>query len=128
MQTWISTGKRAGGLLVLLLATAGVMAAELARPTVLITGSSRGIGYELTRQYAEQGWGVIATARNPAGANELQALAKEHPNIVVEELDVTDFEEIDAVADGSVDPENNVLRNAPQQAADSFVVPRVVEP
>lgn len=35
-------------------------------PTVLITGASRGLGRELARQYAADGWRVIATARKPA--------------------------------------------------------------
>ncbi len=80
------------------LAPAALAAAELSRPTVLITGASRGIGYELARQYAERGWGVIATARNPAGADALQALAARHANLVVERIDVTDFASIDAIA------------------------------
>ena len=42
------------------------------RPTVLITGSSRGIGLEITRQYAMKGWNVIATCRTPSEAGELQ--------------------------------------------------------
>lgn len=83
----------------LALAPAGLAAAELARPTVLITGASRGIGYELARQYAERGWGVIATARNPAGAEALQALGERHTNLVIERIDVTDFASIDAVAE-----------------------------
>lgn len=67
-------------------------------PTVLITGSSRGIGLELARQYAERGWGVIATCRTPARATDLMALAELHSNLVIEELDVTDNAEMDALA------------------------------
>ena len=68
-------------------------------PTVLITGSNRGIGFELARQYAERGWVVIATCRTPDKATELKALAAKHPALVVEALDVTDFEQIDALAE-----------------------------
>ncbi len=67
-------------------------------PTVLITGSSRGIGLELARQYAQRGWNVIATCRTPASASDLQAIAAEHDNLVIEELDVTEFQEVDALA------------------------------
>jgi hypothetical protein len=35
------------------------------KPTVLITGSNRGIGFEFARQYAMKGWRVLATARRP---------------------------------------------------------------
>lgn len=66
--------------------------------TVLITGTNRGIGLELVRQYAEKGWDVIATARTPDKADELQALAKAHKTIVVEKLDVTDVAQITALA------------------------------
>lgn len=67
-------------------------------PTVLITGASRGIGLELARQYAGRGWRVIATARRPKDAAALLALAKEHPSVTVEPLDVTDHAGIDALA------------------------------
>ena len=49
-------------------------------PTVLVTGANRGIGLEFVRQYAARGWRVIATARDPAGAHELQALAADNAN------------------------------------------------
>lgn len=69
-----------------------------ATPTVLITGSSRGIGLELARQYAERGWNVIATCRTPPEAAELQAIAAAHDNVTIEALDVTDFAQVDALA------------------------------
>ncbi len=67
-------------------------------PTVLVTGSNRGIGLEWVRHYADEGWHVIATCRTPERAAELNALAQSSDNIVVEELDVTDLAEIDALA------------------------------
>ena len=33
--------------------------------TILVTGANRGLGLEFARQYAAEGWEVIATARNP---------------------------------------------------------------
>ncbi len=34
-------------------------------PTLLVTGAGRGLGRELARQYAEDGWRVIGTLRKP---------------------------------------------------------------
>jgi NAD(P)-dependent dehydrogenase (short-subunit alcohol dehydrogenase family) len=69
--------------------------------TVLITGSNHGLGLELARQYAALGWNVIATARRPAGdpgLKELEAIRAKHPNLVIEQLDVTDTAMIRALA------------------------------
>jgi len=66
--------------------------------TVLITGANRGIGLEYARQYAAKGHTVIATARRPAEATELNALAAQNKNVKVEALDVTDLAAIDALA------------------------------
>jgi NAD(P)-dependent dehydrogenase (short-subunit alcohol dehydrogenase family) len=79
--------------------------------TVLITGSSRGIGLEFTKRYAEDGWTVIATARDPAKSADLQALAKKHKNIRLEALDVTDVKAIDALAAKLKDVAIDVLLN-----------------
>ena len=57
-------------------------------PTVVVTGANRGLGLEFARQYAADGWSVIATARKPGEASELAALSGD---IAVEPLDVTDF-------------------------------------
>ncbi len=46
-------------------------------PCVLVIGASRGIGLEFARQYAAQGWRVIATARDDAGLARLKALGCE---------------------------------------------------
>ena len=43
-------------------------------PTILITGAGRGLGFELARQYAHEGWRVIATVRNAAAGAELAKL------------------------------------------------------
>lgn len=66
--------------------------------TVLITGTNRGIGLELVRQYAARGDEVIATARNPEAAKELQALAAGFKSVRIERLDVTDVAAIEALA------------------------------
>jgi NAD(P)-dependent dehydrogenase (short-subunit alcohol dehydrogenase family) len=43
-------------------------------PTALIIGASRGIGLELVRQYMADDWRVMATARDDAGRDRVQAL------------------------------------------------------
>lgn len=86
------------GCTLLLLTQAGVAGLNPDQPTVLITGANRGIGLEYVQQIAARGWNIIATARNPDSATELQALAKKHPGVVIEQLDVTDHERIDALA------------------------------
>jgi len=53
--------------------------------TVLITGSSTGLGNTAAKKFAKEGWNVIATMRKPD-----PRLAEEHPErILVAELDVT---------------------------------------
>ena len=66
--------------------------------TVLITGSNRGIGFGFARLYAERGWTVIATARHPRSAKELNELAAQHRNVTVETLDVADDSSIKLLA------------------------------
>ena len=66
--------------------------------TVLVTGANRGIGLEFVRHYSDAGYDVIATARTPSRAEDLNALAAGSDRITVEELDVNDFAEVDALA------------------------------
>ncbi len=60
---------------------------------VLVTGANRGIGLEFVRQYAGEGWDVVGTARDTAGAAELGGLAGE-----VLELDVGSADSVAAFA------------------------------
>jgi len=46
-------------------------------PTVLLIGASRGIGLELARQYLEDGWRVIGTARSDDGLARLKSMGAE---------------------------------------------------
>jgi NAD(P)-dependent dehydrogenase (short-subunit alcohol dehydrogenase family) len=68
-------------------------------PTVLITGANRGIGLEFARQYSNDGWDVIATARH--SSPELGALG-----VRVEALDLSDADAVAALPatiDGPLD-------------------------
>lgn len=76
--------------------SAGALTADA--PTVLITGSNRGIGLEFVRQYAKLGWRVIATCRAPEQATALQAIAREHPAVTIERMDITDAASVAGVA------------------------------
>jgi NAD(P)-dependent dehydrogenase (short-subunit alcohol dehydrogenase family) len=59
--------------------------------TILITGASRGLGLEFTRQYLTEGWAVIAACRNPGAARGLRDLEpKSKGALTVVEIDVTD--------------------------------------
>ena len=79
--------------------------------SVLVTGSSRGIGLEWCRQYAEAGWHVFATCRHPATAAALLALAQSHPRLSVHRLDVTDPESVYALRAELRDEAIDVLVN-----------------
>ena len=69
-------------------------------PTVLITGANRGLGWEYARQYADEGWRVIATCRDPQNAMELASLEGE---VEIHALDIGDHAQILSLA--------NSLRN-----------------
>lgn len=66
--------------------------------TVLITGASSGIGRATAHRFADEGWNVVATMRNPDDAGELL----ERDEVFVARLDVLDSDSIRAaVADGT---------------------------
>jgi NAD(P)-dependent dehydrogenase (short-subunit alcohol dehydrogenase family) len=68
-------------------------------PTILITGTNRGIGLELTRQYLADGWRIYACCREPAKADDLNALAEaSNGQITVHALDISSDEQRQALA------------------------------
>lgn len=87
-------------------------AAEPSAPaTVLINGSNRGIGLAFADHYARLGWRVIATCRSPERAADLQALAEQHDNLTIAQLDITSADEIRALAERLGDQPIDVLIN-----------------
>jgi len=67
--------------------------------TTLITGANRGIGLEFARQYAADGWRVLACSRHPENSDALNKLAAQYPELIkIQALDVTDHDQIERLA------------------------------
>jgi NAD(P)-dependent dehydrogenase (short-subunit alcohol dehydrogenase family) len=81
--------------------------------TVLITGSYRGLGFEVARQLGERGWKVLITARKEAQG---EAAAKRVKNAEFLELDVTNDASVKLAA--SRVPQLDVLVNNAAIVAD----------
>lgn len=67
--------------------------------TILITGSSSGIGRATARYFQEQGWNVVATMRTPEKETELNQL----DNVLVTRLDVQDEASIENAVKESIE-------------------------
>jgi NAD(P)-dependent dehydrogenase (short-subunit alcohol dehydrogenase family) len=66
--------------------------------TILITGASSGIGQAAAVTFADRGWNVVATMRNPAAGAELA----ERDNVLVARLDVADPASIPAAVEAGI--------------------------
>ena len=66
--------------------------------TIMIVGATRGIGLELTKQYANEGNQVIACARDTANASLLNEVASGSENIKIEQLDIADAGSIESAS------------------------------
>ena len=64
--------------------------------TVLITGANRGIGLELVRQYAADGWRVVAACRKPKKALDVE---KVNGDVALHALDVADPDSVSTFVD-----------------------------
>ena len=80
-------------------------ASSTSPPTILITGANRGIGLEFVKQWLARGAQVIATARDPGNATELQALLDQYSNagprgepLRIMQLDIRDERSVELLA------------------------------
>ena len=89
-------------------------------PTVLITGANRGLGFEFARQYAADGWRVIATCRTPDKADNLNSLARDNDNVSVHQMDVADHASVDTLASELSNQPIDLLINNAGIASDDF--------
>jgi NAD(P)-dependent dehydrogenase (short-subunit alcohol dehydrogenase family) len=83
------------------------MVERVVMPSVLVTGANRGLGLEFVRQYAADGWKVIASCRKP---DEAAVLKKIDGDVKVEVLDVRDGKQI-----------ANLVRRLKGQAVDILI-------
>jgi NAD(P)-dependent dehydrogenase (short-subunit alcohol dehydrogenase family) len=80
--------------------------------TTLITGANRGIGLEFCRQYAADGWRVLACSRIPEKTGGLSRLEVQYPEQVqVLALDVADHVQIERLAHDLADVSIDLLIN-----------------
>jgi NAD(P)-dependent dehydrogenase (short-subunit alcohol dehydrogenase family) len=71
--------------------------------TVLITGSSSGIGRATAEAFLDEGWDVYATARNPA---DVETLGERGCSIAT--LDVTEDDDVERVVDRILDEQGRI--------------------
>jgi len=69
------------------------------KKVIFITGASSGLGKATSLYFAQQGWNVIATMRNPQDEKELT----EHSNIFIAKLDVSDYGSIQEAINQSIE-------------------------
>jgi NAD(P)-dependent dehydrogenase (short-subunit alcohol dehydrogenase family) len=80
--------------------------------TTLITGANRGIGLEFCRQYAADGWRVLACSRYPEKSDALNKLVTQYPDLVkIHALDVADHVQIERLAQVLGDESIDLLVN-----------------
>jgi NAD(P)-dependent dehydrogenase (short-subunit alcohol dehydrogenase family) len=82
----------------LLIAAPAALPVAARAETVMITGANSGIGLEFAKEYAAQGWTVIATHRRAEPPKSLTDLAAKYAKVRIESLDVTNLEQAQKLA------------------------------
>ena len=67
--------------------------------TILVTGTNKGIGLEIVRQYLNEGFKVIATCRNLSKQDSLYELLNCFPNMIsVYQMELLDEKSIESIS------------------------------
>jgi len=80
--------------------------------TVLITGTNRGLGLEFVKQFAIEGYQVIACTRKINKKDELHQLQEKFKTISICKLDIANFSSIDQFAKLFKKPIDILINNA----------------
>ena len=72
-----------------------VTSAETARPLALVTGASSGIGYELAKLFAEDGYDLLIAADQPAIVEAKQSLEALGVQVTALQLDLSQVDAVD---------------------------------
>ena len=72
--------------------------------TILITGTSSGIGKSIAKYFSEKGWNVAATMRKPENEKELEKLS----NLRLYPLDVTDMGSVKNAINSAINDFGNI--------------------
>ena len=80
--------------------------------TILVTGATRGLGLEFTRQYLSEGHAVIAATRDPGAAHRLRQLERDSKgSLSLVEADVADSASVRRAASNIQTPAIDILIN-----------------
>lgn len=69
------------------------------RSTILLVGASRGLGLAMAAEFVERGWHVTGTVRGNDRTGLHELADRHHEQVTVEQLDVTDPDQISALRD-----------------------------
>jgi len=73
------------------------MNSSLTRPLAVVTGASNGIGYELAKQFAQNGFDLLVTATGPSIDDAAQTLNQLGANVDTVQADLSTYDGVEAL-------------------------------
>lgn len=73
------------------------MNSALNRPLAVVTGASNGIGYELAKQFAENGFDLVVTATGASLEAAAQTFNQLGANVVTVQADLATYEGVETL-------------------------------